>query len=116
MRGYFALLVISFVLVVSYAFLQSILFTILAFFVVTTPIMTFLFPAYYSFREDGFSRKQLWGVKELSYADYISHKILEDGVILIKKRHKYDFIYLFDDAKKEELSSFILQRGVIRGE
>jgi hypothetical protein len=115
-RGFFAFITISFVTLAAFYFLDSYLFGLLAFFVITTPSMSFLFPATYSFKEEGFDRNQLGFTKEFKYDQFKNHRVLDDGVILVKGRKRYEFIYIFQESEKNSVSKLLVEKGVVVGE
>ena len=110
-KGIFAASVILFVVYLTFVYSGNPVFPMIAFLVLTMPLVNFLFPSKYCFSGDRFLKMQLFNRQEFRYDDFKAFHIMKDGLLPIKKKGKSgDFIYVFDRQVMKELTGFLKEK------
>lgn len=110
-KGIFSIILIVSFSVASYVLTHNFLVFILSFLIMTMPVVTFLFPSTYRFFETEFIKEQLYSPLTVPYNKYKKFKVLEDGVLLFKKRRN-EYLYIFNEEDRKLVREVLLKNGL----
>lgn len=103
-KGVFAVVVILLVMLLTYLATSNILFTVIAFFVLAGPNVSFLFPTTLEFGEESFTKLQVLQTKTYKYNEFKGFREGAEGLLFIKNNGKtLPFMFVLDEEKRSSI-------------
>jgi len=108
-KGVLGSVIILLTVTLVYLITKSLIFTGIAFFLITIPSSGFFIPAYYFFYDTYLQKKELGHVIEMNYESFSSFSIGTSGVELVKrgKRKKMEQLFIPEEGLRLELKNFL---------
>ncbi len=107
-RGVLAVFVILVCVILTHIILAKYVVSIMAFLILTMPVVNFVFPSRTLFFEDYFEKIQLFQNIQFDYSKYKFFETRQNGVVFFKnKRRAGEMIYIFDNELKNSIVAFL---------
>ncbi len=107
LKGLIAIFVILFFITATYYYTKTYILPIITFLILILPITNFFLPTTYFLENNYLIRKQLFNKIKIDYKYFKKCSIQDDGILLFKSKSEYEFIYIFNNSRREEIFSFL---------